>query len=243
LRADAIENHGLTKALLHSYVLEIGALLGAFTCLPFSPVWALLPLALVVASLARKLQRALRHQATLRHEIARLVRHEAWLKSQAFTDNLTGLANRLLLADRFQLTLERSKRSRAEFALLMVDLNGFKAINDTYGHSAGDQVLRTVAQRLVATVRGSDTVARLGGDEFVLLIESFEDADELVHLGRKLIAAISADIALANQGAVNVGASVGFALFPRNGTDLDSLLDTADRGMYDCKASGLMELQ
>jgi diguanylate cyclase len=243
LRADAVENAKVTKTLLHSYVLEIGALLGAFACLPFSPVWALLPLALVVASLARKLQRALRHQATLRHEIARLVRHEAWLKSQAFTDNLTGLANRLLLADRFQLTLERSKRSRAEFALLMVDLNGFKAINDTYGHSAGDEVLRTVAQRLVATVRGSDTVARLGGDEFVLLIESFEDADELVHLGRKLIAAISADIALANQGAVNVGASVGFALFPRNGTDLDSLLDTADRGMYDCKASGLMELQ
>jgi diguanylate cyclase len=243
LPADAIENHGLTKALLHSYVLEIGALLGALACLPFSPVWALLPLAVLVASLARKLQRALRHQATLRSEIASLVRNEAWLKSQAFTDNLTGLANRLLLADRFQLTLERSKRSRSEFAVLMVDLNGFKTINDTYGHGAGDQVLRTVAQRLVATVRGSDTVARLGGDEFVLLIESFEDPDELVHLGRKLIAAISADIALANQGAVNVGASVGFALFPRNGTDLDSLLDTADRGMYDCKASGLMELQ
>jgi diguanylate cyclase len=230
------------KTLVASYALEIGALLAALGCLPFSPYWALLPLAILVASLASKLQRALRHQATLRNEISTLVRNETWLKSQAFTDNLTGLANRLLLADRFQLTLERSKRSRAEFALLMVDLNGFKAINDNYGHGAGDQVLRTVAQRLVATVRGSDTVARLGGDEFVLLIESFEDADELVHLGRKLIAAISADITLADQRQVNVGASVGFALFPRNGADLDSLLDTADRGMYDCKASGLMEL-
>jgi diguanylate cyclase len=230
------------KTLVASYALEIGALLVALGCLPFSPYWALLPLAILVASLASKLQRALRHQATLRNEISTLVRNETWLKSQAFTDNLTGLANRLLLADRFQLTLERSKRSRAEFALLMVDLNGFKAINDNYGHGAGDQVLRTVAQRLVATVRGSDTVARLGGDEFVLLIESFEDADELVHLGRKLIAAISADITLADQRQVNVGASVGFALFPRNGADLDSLLDTADRGMYDCKASGLMEL-
>jgi diguanylate cyclase len=230
------------KTLVASYALEIGALLAALGCLPFSPYWALLPLAILVASLASKLQRALRHQATLRNEISTLVRNETWLKSQAFTDNLTGLANRLLLADRFQLTLERSKRSRAEFALLMVDLNGFKAINDNYGHGAGDQVLRTVAQRLVATVRASDTVARLGGDEFVLLIESFEDADELVHLGRKLIAAISADITLADQRQVNVGASVGFALFPRNGADLDSLLDTADRGMYDCKASGLMEL-
>jgi diguanylate cyclase len=231
------------KILSWSYALEIGALLAALGCLPFSPYWAMLPLAILVVSLARKLQRAMRHQATLRSEISTLVRNEAWLKSQAFTDNLTGLANRLLLADRFQLTLERSKRSRAEFALLMVDLNGFKAINDTYGHGAGDQVLRTVAQRLVATVRGSDTVARLGGDEFVLLIESFEDADELVHLGRKLITAISADITLADQRQVTVGASVGFALFPRNGADLDSLLDTADRGMYDCKASGLMELR
>lgn len=231
------------KNLASSYALEIGALLAALACLPFSPYAALLPLTILVASLARKLQRALRHQARLRTEIATLVRNEAWLKSQAFTDNLTGLANRLLLADRFQLTLERSKRNRAEFALLMVDLNGFKTINDTYGHAAGDQVLRAVAQRLVATVRGSDTVARLGGDEFVLLIESFEDADELVHLGRKLIAAISADITLSDQTRVNVGASVGFALFPRNGTDLDSMLDTADRGMYDCKVSGLMELQ
>jgi diguanylate cyclase len=231
------------KNIASSYALEIGALLAGLACLPFSPYAALLPLAILVVSLVRKLQRALRHQARLRTEIATLVRNEAWLKSQAFTDNLTGLANRLLLADRFQLTLERSKRNRAEFALLMVDLNGFKTINDTYGHAAGDQVLRAVAQRLVATVRGSDTVARLGGDEFVLLIESFEDADELVHLGRKLIAAISADITLSDQTLVNVGASVGFALFPRNGTDLDSMLDTADRGMYDCKVSGLMELQ
>jgi diguanylate cyclase len=231
------------KNIASSYALEIGALLAALACLPFSPYAALLPLAILVVSLVRKLQRALRHQARLRTEIATLVRNEAWLKSQAFTDNLTGLANRLLLADRFQLTLERSKRNRAEFALLMVDLNGFKTINDTYGHAAGDQVLRAVAQRLVATVRGSDTVARLGGDEFVLLIESFEDADELVHLGRKLIAAISADITLSDQTLVNVGASVGFALFPRNGTDLDSMLDTAVRGMYDCKVSGLMELQ
>jgi diguanylate cyclase len=231
------------KTLVSSFSLEIFALLVGLACLPFSPYLALLPLAVLVASLTRKLHRAQRHQATLREEIASLVRNEQWLKSQAFTDNLTGLANRLLLADRFQLTLERSKRNRAEFALLMVDLNGFKAINDTYGHGAGDHVLRTVAQRLVATVRGSDTVARLGGDEFVLLIESFEDPDELVYLGRKLIATISADISLPGNGSVNVGASVGFALFPRNGVDLDSLLDTADRGMYDCKVSGLMELQ
>jgi diguanylate cyclase (GGDEF)-like protein len=232
----------MKKLLAHFYV-EALALLGVGLCLHYGPYFALLPVGVLLWSLADKLRKAQRQQAALRREIATLVRNEQWLKSQAFTDNLTGLANRLLLADRFQLTLERSKRKRVEFALLMVDLNGFKAINDTHGHGAGDQVLRVVAQRLVAAVRGSDTVARLGGDEFVLLIESFDDPDELVHIGRKLIATISDDIDLPGNCAVNVGASVGFALFPRHGIDLDGLLDKADRGMYDCKISGLMELQ
>jgi diguanylate cyclase (GGDEF)-like protein len=232
----------MKKLLAHFYV-EALALLGVGLCLHYGPYFALLPVGILLWSLADKLRKAQRQQAALRREIATLVRNEQWLKSQAFTDNLTGLANRLLLADRFQLTLERSKRKRVEFALLMVDLNGFKAINDTHGHGAGDQVLRVVAQRLVAAVRGSDTVARLGGDEFVLLIESFDDPDELVHIGRKLIATISDDIDLPGNCAVNVGASVGFALFPRHGIDLDGLLDKADRGMYDCKISGLMELQ
>jgi diguanylate cyclase (GGDEF)-like protein len=196
-----------------------------------------------VVRLGLRLRKVLGQQAVLQREIATLERSTQHLKSQAFTDSLTGLANRLLLADRFQITLERSKRNRVEFALLMVDLNGFKIINDHYGHAAGDIVLRTVARRLVAAVRASDTVARIGGDEFVLLIESFENPDELVYIGRKLIATISEDITLPNGSTVTVGASVGFGLFPRHGAGLDDLLQTADQGMYDCKASGLMELR
>ncbi|WP_294767542.1 GGDEF domain-containing protein [uncultured Rhodoferax sp.] len=230
------------KSLLHHFRWEAWALLAAAACLALSPYLALLPLALALVRLGLRLRKALRQQAALQREIATLERNTQQLKSQAFTDNLTGLANRLLLADRFQLTLERSKRKKVPFALLMVDLNGFKAINDTYGHAAGDMVLRAVALRLLSTVRASDTVARIGGDEFVLLIESFEDPDELVHIGRKLIAAVSEPIELPGSGRVSVGASVGFGLFPRHGTDLDELLDIADRGMYDCKASGLMEL-
>lgn len=231
------------KSLLVHFRFEALALLAAALCLAVSPYLALLPLAVVVGRLGLRLRKALRQQSLLQQEIATLERTTQHLKSQAFTDNLTGLANRLLLADRFQLTLERSKRNRVEFALLMVDLNGFKIINDHYGHAAGDIVLRTVAQRLVAAVRASDTVARIGGDEFVLLIESFEDPDELVHIGRKLIATISEDISLPSGSTVNVGASVGFGLFPRHGAVLDDLLQTADQGMYDCKASGLMELR
>lgn len=231
------------KSLLTHFRFEALALLAAVLCLAVSPYAALVPLALVVGRLGMRLRKAQRQQAVLQREIAALERATQHLKSQAFTDNLTGLANRLLLADRFQLTLERSKRNRVEFALLMVDLNGFKIINDHFGHAAGDLVLRTVAQRLMTAVRASDTVARIGGDEFVLLIESFENPDELVHIGRKLIATISEDITLQSGATVNVGASVGFGLFPRHGADLEGLLQTADEGMYDCKASGLMELR
>ncbi len=230
------------KPLLAHFRLEALALLAAALCLLVSPYLALLPLAVALVRLGMRLRQALHHQALLQHEISTLEVHAQRLRSQAFTDGLTGLANRLLLADRFQSTLERSKRNKVEFALLMVDLDGFKAINDQYGHAAGDVVLRTVAKRLLATVRASDTVARIGGDEFVLLIESFEDPDELVYIGRKLIAMIGADITLPGAGTVNVGASVGFGLFPRHGMNLDDLLDIADQGMYDCKASGLMEL-
>ncbi len=231
------------KFLLAHFRLEALALLAAALGLIVSPYLALLPLAAALGRLGVRLRNALRRQAVLQREIAALEHHAQHLKNQAFTDNLTGLANRLLLTDRFQLTLERSKRNRVEFALLMVDLNGFKIINDHYGHAAGDVVLRTVAQRLLSAVRASDTVARIGGDEFVLLIESFEDPDELVYIGRKLIAIIAEDITLQNGSTVKVGASVGFGLFPRHGADLEDLLQTADQGMYDCKASGLMELR
>jgi diguanylate cyclase (GGDEF)-like protein len=231
------------KSLLAHFRFEALALLAAALCLLASPYLAVLPLALALGRLGMRLRKALRQQSVLRHEIATLERNAQRLRNQAFTDSLTGLANRLLLADRFQLALERSKRNRIEFALLMVDLNGFKAINDQHGHAAGDLVLRTVAGRLMAAVRASDTVARIGGDEFVLLIESFEDPDELVYIGRKLIATISEDIALPGDDTVNVGASVGFGLFPHHGTNLDDLLHVADQGMYDCKASGLMELR
>ncbi len=230
------------KSPLTPFRLEALALLAAALCWLLSPYLALLPLAVAVGRLGVRLRKALRQQTKLRRELAALEANAQRLKSQAFTDSLTGLANRLLLADRFQRTLERSKRNRMEFALLMVDLNSFKAVNDQYGHAAGDLVLRTVATRLLAAVRASDTVARIGGDEFVLLIESFEDPDELVHIGRKLIATISEDIVLPGTGTVNVGASVGFGLFPHHGTNLDDLLHIADQGMYDCKTSGLMEL-
>jgi diguanylate cyclase (GGDEF)-like protein len=229
---------GLAAFLWFELATCVVALLAAV----FNAYVAVALLVVAVASLATKILRLQRQQGALQREIATLVRNEQRLKSQAYTDPLTGLANRLLLTDRFRQTAERNKRNRTEFAVLMVDLNSFKVINDTLGHAAGDHVLKTVGRRLAAAVRASDTVARLGGDEFVLIVESFNHPDELLLIGRKLIDTISEGIALPAGEVVTVGASVGFALYPHHGTDINDLLHVADKGMYDCKISGMMEL-
>ena len=187
-------------------------------------------------------QHVARRVQELQIEIAGLREREQLLVVQAHHDGLTGLANRNLLADRFHFAVERSKRSGKSFALLMVDLNGFKSINDNYGHVAGDTVLVAIAKRLVGALRASDTVARLGGDEFVLIIESIEEAQELDHIGQKLIDTLSEPIALGNGVLVNNGASVGLAMYPDDGADMNDLLNVADQAMYECKSSGLMGL-
>ena len=222
------------------YLLVIGS--GTLLANQWSPLYGQLVLAGACLVLLAHLLSSQGLELALHDRIDAYRRKTHVLKNKAYSDALTGLANRLLLADRFEITASRSKRQCTPFAVLMIDLNAFKAVNDNYGHAAGDKVLVTVAKRLLETVRASDTVARVGGDEFVLLVESFKNPDELVHLGRKLVASISKPIALDNGVAVGVGASVGFALWPKNGANLDDLLNVADQGMYDCKISGLMEL-
>ena len=235
------KNHRKRLALTClGYLLVIGS--GTLLANQWSPLYGQLVLAGACLVLLAHLLSSQGLELALHDRIDAYRRKTHVLKNKAYSDALTGLANRLLLADRFEITASRSKRQSSPFALLMIDLNAFKAVNDNYGHAAGDQVLVTVAKRLMETVRASDTVARVGGDEFVLLVESFKNPDELVHLGRKLVASISKPIALDNGVAVGVGASVGFALWPKNGANLDDLLNVADQGMYDCKISGLMEL-
>ncbi len=141
----------------------------------FSP-YVLAALSFVFALLAMywylRLRRTLAKHARLKKYLYKLKDAERALRKSAFLDPLTGLANRLLLMDRFEVAMRHARRSRKKFAVLMLDLNKFKAINDTHGHAAGDQVLVAVAQRLISVVRESDTVARLGGDEFALIMES-----------------------------------------------------------------------
>ena len=200
------------------------------------------PLVVLAAVLGIRLRRAQDRNRQLQKYVAKLQDAERSLKKHAFFDPLTGLANRLLLIDRFELAMRHSKRSLKQFAVLMVDLNKFKAINDTYGHAAGDAVLIAVAQRLISIVRSSDTVARLGGDEFVLIIESITEHEQVAALGQKLIDVLSKSVTLGSGEVVQVGGSVGYAWYPKDGENLRDILDVADQAMYFCKTSGLMPL-
>lgn len=201
-----------------------------------------LVLVVVVIVLMRRLQRAHQRNDALQDKVADLGATKVLLQAQASHDSLTGLGNRRLLGDRFFLAVERSKRSGKPFALLMIDLDNFKGINDKYGHVAGDDVLIATARRLVTALRASDTVSRLGGDEFVLLMEALDDSQDLRHIRRKLIHKLSEEIQLEGGQRISVGASAGYALYPEHGTNISELLRIADRAMYDCKASGFMAL-
>lgn len=188
-------------------------------------------------------ERTAQQVQALQSEIADLHIRKQLLQVQAHHDSLTGLANRLLLADRFHFAVERAKRSNKSFALLMIDLNDFKRINDHHGHAVGDAVLVTMAARLVRTVRASDTVARLGGDEFVLLIEAIDDPQELAQLTQKLLVTLADPIPIDAGVVLSTAASVGLAVYPHDGVEMNDLLHIADLAMYECKSSGLMRLQ
>jgi diguanylate cyclase (GGDEF)-like protein len=166
-----------------------------------------------------------------RTELQREIAH------QAAYDSLTGLANRAHLLALIEAALHRARRSGSQLALLCIDLDRFKAVNDTFGHAAGDEVLRAVAERMRAVVRAGDTVGRLSGDEFVILIEPLEETSELLELGARLIAAVSAPIRVGGRD-VAVGVSIGAAVSSDGSTDADALLHHADAATYRAKTAG-----
>lgn len=170
-------------------------------------------------------------------DISERKRVEARVQYLALHDALTGLANRVLFFDRLNSAIAAAHRKGGAFALLYLDLDDFKPINDTYGHEAGDLALRTVAERLRGCVRESDTVARLGGDEFVLLVsDAFEEA-AAVTVAEKVIAELTRPLPI--EGCQHLlGCSIGIALYPRDGEDADGLMRHADAAMYGAKRLG-----
>jgi diguanylate cyclase (GGDEF)-like protein/PAS domain S-box-containing protein len=164
---------------------------------------------------------------------------EERIQRMAHHDNLTGLPNRLLFNDRLEQALSLAKRDSRQFALLYLDLDRFKAVNDTLGHTAGDELLHAVAARVRQQVRESDTVARIGGDEFTVILPDIARREETETVARKIIAALAAPFQLGGQKqSVDIGTSIGIALYPTDGLDADALVKAADAAMYSAKQAG-----
>lgn len=157
--------------------------------------------------------------------------------TQANFDNLTHLPNRRLFLDRLEQGIRRANRDRARLALLYIDLDRFKEVNDTLGHSMGDELLIEAARRLGACVRDSDTVARIGGDEFTVILSELKDIDSLSRVSQKILAALSKPYQLRGEQAY-LSASIGITVFPDDGTKADVLLKNADQAMFAAKQDG-----
>lgn len=160
----------------------------------------------------------------------------------AHHDFLTGLPNRSLLEDRIRQALARSVRKKSRFAVMFVDLDKFKAINDTLGHNVGDLLLKEVGKRIQGCLRASDTVSRLGGDEFVLLLEDFGEVTDITHTARRLVKLIGSTCNL-NGHVVKVTPSIGISLYPTDGETVADLLKHADAAMYHAKNQGRNNFQ
>ena len=174
-------------------------------------------------------------------EIAERKRIEAQIRHQATHDLLTGLPNRMLFRDRLATAMQRVPRHGQPFALVMLDIDGFKGVNDNHGHPAGDALLRAIAARLNEMLRASDTVARLGGDEFALILEDVADLPALVERCRDIGAALAAPYPLDGRHGpfiAHVSASQGIAVWDGDARNDEDLIQAADRALYRAKEEG-----
>jgi diguanylate cyclase (GGDEF)-like protein/PAS domain S-box-containing protein len=162
---------------------------------------------------------------------------EQKLAEMATHDALTGLPNRTLLSDRFTVALELSRRTGNRLAVMMLDLDRFKAVNDSMGHDVGDKLLKAVGRRLKVTMRKSDTVARIGGDEFVVLLPQIPNADEVAKFAQRILQAFREPFVF-NGYRPNITTSIGIAVYPKDGRDIENLLKNADTAMYWAKEQG-----
>jgi diguanylate cyclase (GGDEF)-like protein len=177
------------------------------------------------------------HFLALQHDITQRKKESERDHYLAYHDVLTGLPNRASFLDVQHKAISHAKRSQQMIATLFLDLDGFKPVNDAFGHHMGDQLLIAVAERLRATVRQADAVARFGGDEFAVLITNIMDINIAATLAHKLIDILSKPFVLRGQ-KFNVHASVGIAIYPADGENPEALLTHADKAMYQAKSEG-----
>ncbi len=176
-------------------------------------------------------------QRTIVANIRELDESRQALRHLAQHDALTGLPNRTLFDDRLQQALSHARRNQTKVGLLFVDLDGFKSINDTYGHQVGDRVLTTVSQRMHACVRSADTVGRLGGDEFVVLLTEIDKAEDALFVAEKIRAALEQPMQF-DARWLSISSSIGVAICPDHGNDERTLSWSADAAMYVAKEGG-----
>ena len=196
----------------------------------------LYPAWLTISSV-RSRDRVITHFVAVFADISSIKHAQARLDYQAHHDPLTGLPNRTLFESRLQAALSSPQEARSQGAVLFLDLDRFKHINDSLGHPVGDLLLKGIAQRLKEQVRDIDTVARLGGDEFIILLPGLQQASDAEHIAHKLLACFSAPFQ-AGEHEFFTSASIGTSLYPQDGTDVATLVKNADAAMYRSKAKG-----
>jgi len=189
--------------------------------------------------------KALVHEVKDRHalegQLADFQVREEAARHAAFHDPLTGLPNRALFEDRLAQSLAHARRHGLSLAVMFLDLDEFKAVNDTYGHEAGDRLLLTIAERLKANIRGDDTVSRHGGDEFLYMLIGSGGEREIALIARKLVTLIEAPCGIRLGDRIftaSVKASIGIAIHPQDGTTVQELIRSADAAMYRAKRAG-----
>ena len=181
-------------------------------------------------------------QTQIRGQFASLELKQQELDRLASHDTLTGLPNRRLFMDRLTQAMARARRSHNQLAVLFIDLDNFKDINDTLGHEAGDDVLNTMGQRMSALVREVDTVARIGGDEFIILLDGADNQAEITQIAQRMVDTLQRPVTYRGQ-QLACGASIGIGCFPQDGEDITSLIAAADQAMYLAKQSGRNQLR
>jgi len=195
-----------------------------------------LPVVLVFAALALLLALG-SYQATIARLVEQVKLQRSQLKRQVGRDTLSGLPLMPLASDRLELALKHARHSGGKVGVLFVDLDGFKAINDGFGHAAGDHALQRVANRLRQAVREEDAVARVGGDEFVIVVAGLDEAASAARLAQNINRTVARSIEWQGH-ALQLGASVGIALYPEHAQDAQSLRRQADAALYAVKHSG-----
>lgn len=235
IRAGAINSNEYMVVAGHNWTLSLhtqeafGARYGRSLATEIALVGVTLSvvLALLAWLLIHGRERALRMAASMTEELRHMAQH----------DPLTGLPNRALFSDRLNQELARAKRQSGRFAMVFIDLDHFKPINDNFGHGVGDQILKGFAKRLQHCVRAADTVGRIGGDEFVVLLAQLSEADSIHDLAEKLRLTLKTPFVV-NARELILSCSIGVAVYPKDGTDAIALTKSADEAMYRAKEEG-----